>query len=100
MVEQTMLPQSFAMIGGDDHQRPIELAAAVQFLEQLAQVLVQISKTTVIGVSNQGSIVQGQFCLFDRCPTVQSSLASAMVAASNQSGARLLGDTYDACASK
>ena len=55
VVEQIVLPQSFAMIGGDDHQRSIEHAAPLQVVEQLAQPLVQIGEAVVIGVSSQES---------------------------------------------
>ncbi len=71
MVEQFVLPKSFAMIGSHDHQRPIELAAALQFLEQFAQLFVQISKTIIVRILSQGSMVQGQFALRHVSPAIE-----------------------------
>ena len=55
-----MLPESFAVIGGDDHQRVVENATTLQLVEELTQLLVQITKTTVVAISNQGDVRRGQ----------------------------------------
>ena len=57
MFKEIMFPQSFAMIGGDDHQRPIEHAATLQLVEQLTQPLVQISKTVIVAISSQRQVM-------------------------------------------
>ena len=44
MEKQVVLPQSFAVIGGDDHQRAVENATTLQLAEELTQLLVQISQ--------------------------------------------------------
>ena len=63
MVEQVMFPKSFAMIGRHDHQRPTEFSAALQFLEELTQLFVQISETIIVGIFSQDSKVRGQLVL-------------------------------------
>ena len=68
MVEQAVFAQLFTMVRGHDHHRPIEYATPSQVIEQLAQPLVQIGKTTIIAVSNQVAIMRGQHRLVDRGP--------------------------------
>ena len=96
MVKQTMLAQSFAMVGGHDHQRSIEHAAALQFVEQLSQPLVQISKAIVIAIYDEGSVVLGQLRLVDVAPMLKELEIGVASAASAQSGTRLLGEAGSA----
>src|SRR5260370_20724713 len=66
-----MLSQSFAMIGGHDQERSFEHGTALQFVEQLAQPLVQVRKAVVIAVSNKCSVVLGQPQLVDLSPALE-----------------------------
>ena len=54
MVEDVVLSQSFPVVGGDDHERPIELTAPLQFVEQLAEPLVEIGEAVVVRIASQG----------------------------------------------
>ena len=63
MLEEIMFPQSFAMIGGDDHPRPIEHAATLQIVKQLTQPLVHIRKTIVVAIPSQSHVCHGNVVL-------------------------------------
>ena len=51
MLEQRMVPQRFAVIGKDDHERVIEDAAASQLVEQDAQLIVEVRDAIVVRVA-------------------------------------------------
>ena len=70
MVKQIVFSQSFAMIGGHDDQGSIEHAASCQFVEQFAQLLVQIGHAIVVGVPRQSSVDRTNIQLVDRLPVV------------------------------
>ena len=59
MIEQFVLAQTFAVIGGDDHDCLIEHASVLQFVEQLTQPLIQISQAVVIRISCERSALLG-----------------------------------------
>ena len=45
-----MLPQRFAMVGSDDHQRIVRQAAAAQFFHQPPDVVIHILHAVVVCV--------------------------------------------------
>ena len=53
VIEQPVLPQPFAVIGGHDHERLIEHAATLEVVDQFTQPLVQISQAVVVGIANE-----------------------------------------------
>ena len=59
MIEQLMLAQPFAVVCDDDHEHLIEQPSASKFVEQLADPLVQVSKTVVVRIVGQGEARRG-----------------------------------------
>ncbi len=50
MSPQMMLPQRFAMIGRDDHQRIVRQTAPAQFFHQLPDVVIHVLHAVVVCV--------------------------------------------------
>ena len=56
MIEQPVLPQPFAMIGGHDHERLFEHAATLEVVDQFTQPLVQIGQAVVVGIAARAAV--------------------------------------------
>jgi hypothetical protein len=57
VLEEIMLSQSLAVVGGYDHECLLENAPALQFAEQRPELIVQISKAVVIAIDDESSVV-------------------------------------------
>ena len=57
MTEQVMLAEMLAVIGNQNDQRIRQNAAAVEFVQQLANVIVQVSDAAIVGALGQGDLV-------------------------------------------
>src|SRR5262245_52644185 len=60
MVEQFVLAQPLAMIGGDDQESSLEHAAALQFIEQHTQLLVEIGEATIVAIADERLVARRQ----------------------------------------
>ena len=60
MVKETVITQSFTVIGSNDDQCSIEHTASCQFVKQLTQLLIEISHAIVVAVLREISVDRTQ----------------------------------------
>ena len=53
MIEEPVLPQPFAVIGGDDHECFVEHTTVLEVVDQHAQPIVQVGEAVVVRIANE-----------------------------------------------
>ena len=68
MIEQAVLTEALAVVGGDDYHCPIEHSALIQFVKKPSQLLVKICEAIVVGIAAQAQVGLRQRLIVDIFP--------------------------------